>query len=99
MDRCFPLQGIEFIWDEDKAVWNVLQHNVPFEKACEAFFDPLLQLEDATPGTEQRQSVIGMTKDWSLLFVVHLEIEDNRIRLISARKATAQERKRYEDNE
>ncbi len=38
-----------------------------------------------------------MDKSWNLLFVVNIQIEDDRIRLISARKATKQEQRYYED--
>jgi uncharacterized DUF497 family protein len=41
--------------------------------------------------------VIGLTEDWTVLFVVHLSLEDDAIRIISARPATAQERSSYED--
>ena len=63
------------------------------------FFDPFLAIEDATGGSEQRDAVIGLTEDWSLLFVVHMVRDGETIRIISARPATAQERKRYEDGE
>jgi uncharacterized protein len=41
--------------------------------------------------------VIGLDYQWNLLYVVHVEFEENIIRIISARKATRQERSDYED--
>ena len=48
MDTRFVLQGITFIWDENKARENPLRHDgVTFEQAAEAFFDPFLKVVDA----------------------------------------------------
>jgi hypothetical protein len=51
---------------------------------------------DAGRQGEDRDAIIGMDKDWHLLFVVHIEHDDETIRLISARKATKKERTYYE---
>jgi uncharacterized DUF497 family protein len=48
---------------------------------------------------EIRVAAIGLTEDWSMLFVVHMWREGDFIRIVSARLATAQERRSYEDNE
>jgi uncharacterized DUF497 family protein len=98
MDLAFLYQGQRFVWDTDKAAANVTKHGVSFEKACEVFFDPFLLLEDAGVIKERRDAVIGLTEDWALLFVVHALREEDDIRIISARPATAQERRRYEDH-
>jgi hypothetical protein len=45
---------------------------------------------------ELRETIIGMTAGWQLLFVA-LAMRGSRIRIISARRATRAERKRYED--
>ena len=68
-----------------------------FEQAAEAFFDPFLQVVDAGAEEEARDAIIGMVESWNLLFVVHLEFENDQIRIISARKVTRNERQRYED--
>ncbi|HEY5055189.1 MAG TPA: BrnT family toxin, partial [Acidobacteriaceae bacterium] len=100
--RCFvdwhvELNGLQFVWDEAKADANIAKHGVRFEEACEVFFDPLLRFDDASVPEEARQAVIGMTSNRTLLFVVHLEIESDAIRIISARAATSWERSDYED--
>jgi uncharacterized DUF497 family protein len=88
-----------FIWDSKKASTNITKHGVSFEIACQVFFDPLIRIADAAVDEEERDAAIGQTEDWTLLVVVHLEQERDAIRIISARPATAQERRTYEDNE
>jgi len=51
---------------------------------------------DASRHEEAREAIIGMDTRWNLLFVVHIELEEDAIRLISARKATRKERHDYE---
>ena len=97
MDTRFVLYGITFIWDEHKARENPRHHEgVTFEQAAEAFFDPFLKGMDASRSGEARDAIIGMDIRWNLLFVVHIELEEEAIRLISARKATRKERTYYE---
>lgn len=98
MDKRFELNGITFLWNENKARKNPLDHEgVTFEQAAEAFFDPFLRIVDASRNDEERDAIIGMDKRWDLLFVVHIAFEEDFIRIISARKATPRERQFYED--
>ncbi len=98
MDESFELNGITFIWDPKKAQINVNSHEgITFEQATEAFFDPFLRIIDASPEEEVRDAVIGMDMRWNLLFVVHILVDDERIRIISARKATRSEKEIYEN--
>jgi hypothetical protein len=99
LDIEFTRHGIRFVADAAKARANPIQHDgITFEQAAESFFDPLLKWADATRNGEAREAIIGMTaSSFRLLFVVHILVEDDRIRLISARKATREERKYYED--
>jgi uncharacterized protein len=98
MNVYFVLDGINFVWDGDKARSNASKHDgVTFEQAAEAFFDPFLIVVDASRNEEARDAVIGLDTRWNLLYVVHIEREDNVIRIISARKATRQEKAQYED--
>ena len=97
MDTRFVFQGITFIWDAHKARENPRHHDgITFEQAAEAFFDPFLQVVEASRNAEARDAIIGMDTRWNLLFVVHIEREEDAIRLISARKATRKERETYE---
>ena len=93
MDVRFELNGVAIVWDSAKARSNVLEHDgVRFEDAAQVFFDPFLRLVDASRNDQTRDAVIGYDLQGRLLFVVHLEINDEHIRIISARKATRQER-------
>lgn len=98
MDIYYELHNITFVWDENKALANSIKHDgVTFEQAAEAFFDPFLKVVDASRSDEARDAVIGLDTRWNLLFVVHIEIQDDEIRIISARKATRREKLDYEN--
>lgn len=98
MDVHFVFRGQRFCWNSDKEIANFKKHGIRFEQACEVFFDPFVNLLDATPEDEAREAVLGSTEDWTLLFVVHVVRERSVIRIISARRAARAERRLYEDN-
>ena len=52
---------------------------------------------DASRNNEIRGAVIGMDTHWKILYVVYIQIEDDEIRIISARKATKKEQDNYEN--
>ena len=95
MDKNFELQGIEFEWDEEKYAVNLWKHNIKFEEAAEVFFDPENQFGAASVKDEKREYVIGYSLSSRILLVVFVE-RGVRTRIISARRATSQERKEYE---
>jgi uncharacterized protein len=98
MNVYFVLNGITFVWNDRKAQINPTNHDgITFQQAAEVFFDPFLVVVDASRNEEARDAVIGLDSRWNLLYVVHIEREENVIRIISARKATRQERLQYED--
>lgn len=86
----------EFVWDDKKARENRRKHGVSFEEACEVLFDPFRQGGDASENFEERQFVIGFSLKRKMLFVVYTE-RGLRTRIISARKATNEERNMYEE--
>ena len=98
MDIEFVRHGIRFVANRNKAQNNLRKYGVSFEQAAEAFFDPFLKIIDASRRDETRDAMIGCDDTGHLLFVVHLLIEDDGIRLISARRATREERRCYEDD-
>jgi len=53
-------------------------------------------LDDETVGSEHRETVIGLTTTWQLLYVVYV-LRDDIIRVISARSVTKAEREVYEN--
>jgi uncharacterized DUF497 family protein len=84
----------DFEWDADKAVANAAKHGVTFEEAATVFLDIdyLLVPDAASP---DRVVAIGMSRQARVLFVVHCE-RGERLRMISARRATRREREAYE---
>lgn len=95
---------LQFEWDETKARSNQKNHKVSFDEAKTALNDPLLIsfADEHHSDDEQRFVSIGTSARSHILLVVHTERarDDSSvvIRLISARKATASERKVYEEN-
>jgi uncharacterized DUF497 family protein len=91
---------MQFEWDPEKARRNLAKHGVDFEVAERVWDDPLhVVLPDRVENGEQRWHAIGMVGPVVLLLVVHAypDVEDeDRIRIIGARKATRQERRLYE---
>ena len=97
MDIEFELRGIVFRWNVEKEQANISKHDgVTFRQAAQVFFDPFLMGEDASRNDEARDAAIGSDFDMHVLYVVHVIVEDDHIRIISARKAEPAERKRYE---
>lgn len=97
MDIEFELRGIRFRWNAEKARRNIEKHGVSFEQAAQVFFDPFIRYMDASASQEQRDGAVGSDFDFRVLFVVHVTIEGDFIRLISARKAEPKERAYYEN--
>lgn len=88
---------MKFNWDPSKAQENLLNHGISFEEATTVFSDPLagtIPDPDHSVG-EARFLTIGWTANGRLIVVSHIE-EGDTIRIISAREATAHERKQYE---
>ena len=96
------LMRLIFEWDENKARQNRRKHKVSFEEAKTVFNDPLLITfpDEYHSGAEERFISIGTSS--RILLVVHTERWESGgttvLRIISARKATASERKVYEEN-
>jgi uncharacterized DUF497 family protein len=95
MDVHYELNGDLVVWNAAKAARNRLVHGVSFEEAATVFADPLFVLVDATRHDEARDAAIGFDANGSLLFVVHIEVEADHIRIISARRAEPEEEARY----
>ena len=90
---------MKFDWDDRKAEANLKAHDVSFDEAQEAFFDPnAVEFYDAdhSTRTEKRYNLIGLSSR-RLLFVVYTELEGPTVWIISARKAENKQRKLYEE--
>lgn len=97
MNVKYTLHGIRFEWNARKAASNIKDHGIPFETACEAFFDPFVfAVDESVHPAERRAAIIGMTLNWRLVYVVYV-LKGDVIRIISARLATKPERRQYED--
>ena len=96
MDVVYQLQGFTFVWDGKKAAADLVKHGLTFEEACEVFLDPFYRMEDASRNQQQRYLLLGYSNLPRLFAVVIDDSENEAWRIISARKATLQERARYE---
>lgn len=87
---------MDFSWDERKAAANLKKHGVSFGEAATVFADPLaLAINDEVH--PDRTLLLGTSVRHRLLLVVHAELDESTIRIISARRATSHERRRYEE--
>jgi uncharacterized protein len=89
-----------FEWDAEKARANLAKHGVAFEDAALVWDDPFHSiLFDRIEGSEERWHAIGLVGPVVLIVVVHVypdADDEQHVRIIGARKATPNERKRYE---
>ena len=91
---------MEFEWDQRKALSNEEKHGISFPEATTVFGDPM-ELTIADPDHsmgEFRFLSIGQSSLGNHLVVSYTEMEENHIRIISARRATKHEQKHYEQN-
>ena len=88
---------MDFEWDKIKARSNIKKHGVTFEEATEVFGDHHSScVHDPDHSVkEDRHLLFGLSKRRRYL-VVSFTQRSNRIRIISARRMTSQERKAYE---
>jgi uncharacterized protein len=84
----------DFEWDDDKAAENGAKHGIAFHDAKFVFDDPMsFTREDAAAYGERRLIIVGLV-ELKLIAVVYAERGD-RVRLISARKASGHEKPQY----
>lgn len=88
---------MKFEWDREKAKKNFKKHRVSFDEAITVFYDPLsTTFNDPDHSVDEKRFVtIGCSSRGRLLVVSHTE-RGKTLRIISARRATAHERKRHE---
>ena len=97
MDVWYHLQGCDFTWNAEKAYETLRVRGIRFEDAATVFFDPLLRMVDASRQDEARDAAIGFDVHARLLFVVHVLLPEESIRIISARPAEPAEEAFYVD--
>ena len=91
------ISTVDFEWDEDKAASNLRKHGVDFADATGVFDDPLaLSMSDDDPNEER---FVGLGTDaLGRVLVVVYTFRGDKVRIISARRATPSERGTYERN-
>lgn len=87
-----------FEWDPKKALSNAQKHGITFDEASSVFVDAFsLTIHDPLHSRdEERFIIVGISFKNRILTVVHTERKD-KLRIISARKATSKERYYYEN--
>lgn len=90
---------MRFEWDTAKAESNFKKHDVSFAEAETVFGDSLARIfDDEEPSFEEkRHGIVGHSKLNRLLIISFSEKENDTIRIISARKTTPTERRKYEN--
>lgn len=95
---------MRYEWDKGKERANQAKHGVSFSTAARVFEDPRnLSIQDRHEGGEERWQTLGLVGGAVVLLVAHTYCDGDQgeeiIRIISARKATRHERKRYEQED
>jgi uncharacterized protein len=98
-----PGPQLEVAWDANKAQTNLAKHGVSFAQAAAVLLDPLaLTVFDAAHSEfEERWFTLGTSSSGKLLAVAHTYSTSGassaKVRIVSAREATRQERRQYEN--
>jgi hypothetical protein len=87
---------MDFEWDHRKAAANLEKHGVDFADAVGVFFDDFALTMEDEGSVEERYVTVGMDLLGRILVVVYTW-RSKAIRIISARKADASERRQYEE--
>lgn len=95
-DDLYEYLGQQFEWDPMKAARNATKHGIRFPEAATAFFDAdaLFEPDPDHSEAENHFLLLGRSIRENIVLVIHV-VRGDRIRLISARKATSNERRRY----
>ena len=90
---------MEFEWNTEKAEANLKKHEVSFDEAKTVFKDPLFVIfVDPDHSVEENRFIIMGESNQNRLLVVSFTGRPPKTRLISARKATRVERRKYEED-
>ena len=95
------MEELIFEWDPVKADLNYTKHKVTFEEAKSVFYDEnaiLIADPDHSSMDEDRFVILGLSSELHMLVVCHCYRENDRIRIISARKANTLETAQYGGN-
>lgn len=88
---------MQFEWDENKNQLNQQKHGISFEEAKEIFYDTVFtSVSEKIDYGEIREISIGRIQRVLIVAVVHTD-RNGTVRIISARKATPKERRKYNE--
>ena len=89
----------KFVWDDEKAEANFIKHGIKFTTAARVFLDEkkLIRYDEEHSKYEDRYNVLG--KVGNVLFVVCVFIDEKTVRIVSARLAGNEEKRRYRDGQ
>ncbi len=93
------MRPLGFEWDDAKAETNSRKHHVSFPEASSVFEDEdaLFMADPAHSDAEDRFLILGMSLRRRIVLVAHCyRGDEDVIRIISARKASARQRREYE---
>ena len=90
---------MEFEWDEDKRMINILKHNIDFIDVIPIFDDPkrLNIIDNRKEYGEIRIRTIGQVQQELVIVVIHTD-RNGKVRIISARRANKKEKEQYYGN-
>ena len=90
---------MNYEWDSDKNLENIMKHKVSFEQAIIALEDPcrLFFYDEAHSQNEDRYIVFG-DAEGRILFITIVWVDEDTIRIISARRANRNEMEAYDEN-
>ena len=94
--------NMDFVWDEAKDFANIRKHGISFADARHVFDDPLAITRMDHHESEPRWQILGHWGSMILMLVVYtIRTMDgyDQVRVISARRASAAERRQYEKSE
>ncbi len=91
------MKKLRVTWHSAKAASNLRKHRVSFEEARTVLADPdvLIKPDLEHSEIEDRAQAVGLSSKMRILFVVFVKVEDEVIRIISARRATSREAQSY----
>jgi uncharacterized DUF497 family protein len=93
-------RALSFDWEPAKGRSNLKKHGVSFDEAQTVFMDEdaLLRADDEHSSDEDRFVLLGLSTRLRIVLVCHCYRQDDEvIRIISARKAAASERRQYDE--
>ena len=92
--------SLVFEWDARKARSNLRKHRVSFAEAVSVFGNPLARIfpDEEHSADELREIIIGHSSAERLLLACFMEAQMERVRIISARRATREEQYDYEEH-